>query len=822
MLSSTVALAAAAANQFPEPFVKSGSADVAVVYGSNVNVAQTDIDSALNVGKKLNNYVVADSVAGTTTTTVSGEGDKYDLEKTSTKFHIGDYALNVVSTTVKDDKMPTLLTSGKYLDTNNDEFDYDQQITLGNLSVTMFNDNNYKADTPTVGVKVASGSHILNYTLKFNDNPNMTKMETTDLSIMGKQYYVLDVSGVNKLTLLDSAESVVLKEGETKTVSVNGKTYELSISFIGETEVKLKVNDQITTSIAEAQTYKLKDGAYIGIKDISVQNYAGGSKQVEFGIGAGKLILTDGLDIELNEQSVDRLKADIQNISGNLLSQVVLEWKADGDQFAAENSTIVMPGFNTIKVGFEGVNYPQSEEIKVEVGGDDYIVLEDFPLLDTTETINLIYTTNNVNFSGIGKDADEQLLVGDNNITFIDGTHDYFVASWSDGKDSESYLVKASNFGTTSTTGVNKTTISYLKDGVWTTGTEMENGEETSIGSVELTVEKINRGDNPSAIIIAGSNANFNTLYSKEGMKLILPWINTTAVTAAYAGINYTAATQCLNFSDGTTSLGAGEIGYNQVTTWTNGTGSDIAVTCTSYPASVNLQLWEKDKDGDLGGTSAGSGKNINLTLGFNSATTPQVSVTDIVGESVTAEEIGNTEVFRTFAYSDLATEILWNKNGDQDIATLINHGSETTAKVFLASSGIVVGSSDGVTETGIPQLKDTEVATKAANKNLIVVGGSCINTVAATLLGSSTPLCGADFTNAAKTKVGKEVGAGSYLISTFASPYNTGKVAMLVAGYDAQDTVNAATYLTTQAGNVSTAAGDSVVNGAKVTVSSQ
>jgi len=67
MLSSTVALAAATANQFPEPFVKSGSADVAVVYGSNVKVAQTDIDSALNIARKLNNYVVTASVTPSTT-----------------------------------------------------------------------------------------------------------------------------------------------------------------------------------------------------------------------------------------------------------------------------------------------------------------------------------------------------------------------------------------------------------------------------------------------------------------------------------------------------------------------------------------------------------------------------------------------------------------------------------------------------------------------------------------------------------------------------------------------------------------------------------
>jgi hypothetical protein len=40
------------------------------------------------------------------------------------------------------------------------------------------------------------------------------------------------------------------------------------------------------------------------------------------------------------------------------------------------------------------------------------------------------------------------------------------------------------------------------------------------------------------------------------------------------------------------------------------------------------------------------------------------------------------------------------------------------------------------------------------------------------------------------------EVGTGQFLIKSYANPYATGKVALLVAGYAREDTVNAATYL--------------------------
>ena len=86
--------------------------------------------------------------------------------------------------------------------------------------------------------------------------------------------------------------------------------------------------------------------------------------------------------------------------------------------------------------------------------------------------------------------------------------------------------------------------------------------------------------------------------------------------------------------------------------------------------------------------------------------------------------------------------------------------------------------------------MKDTEISS-AAGKSIVVVGGSCVNSVAASLLGSSSPLCGDDWM--AQT----DVGAGQFLIQTFDRA--GGKVATLVAGYNAADTTNAATYLTTQ-----------------------
>ena len=123
-------------------------------------------------------------------------------------------------------------------------------------------------------------------------------------------------------------------------------------------------------------------------------------------------------------------------------------------------------------------------------------------------------------------------------------------------------------------------------------------------------------------------------------------------------------------------------------------------------------------------------------------------------------------------------------------------------ANVYVSE---VDSSSSGKTTTSSGKLgnvivMDSEVSS-VKDRNLIVVGGSCVNSVAATLLGVSSETCGPDWTK----KTG--VGSGEFLIQSFGNVGSvTSKTALLVAGYQEADTRAAATYLTTQ--NVDTAAG--------------
>ena len=135
-LMAGLTIAGAAAASFPAPFISSGTADVAIVYGTGAGVSPTDLTQAGNIQTTL-----AASMPKTGGSSTSG-GESYKFEKTSTKFYLGDNATKLQST-LDDSELPTLLAEGVYTDNDNEEFDYTQKIDMGTTALTLFEDSDY-------------------------------------------------------------------------------------------------------------------------------------------------------------------------------------------------------------------------------------------------------------------------------------------------------------------------------------------------------------------------------------------------------------------------------------------------------------------------------------------------------------------------------------------------------------------------------------------------------------------------------------------------------------------------------------------------------
>ncbi len=177
-------------------------------------------------------------------------------------------------------------------------------------------------------------------------------------------------------------------------------------------------------------------------------------------------------------------------------------------------------------------------------------------------------------------------------------------------------------------------------------------------------------------------------------------------------------------------------------------------------------------------------------------------------GDSTTPVEVNDvlfsSDYYHTSATrssdSDLTDDVDWwgtlvtkDASDTATTATISIPKSQVYAQIYLGEISSAVSSTPGVsgtTQLGEVIYKDSESSSYSA-KNVIVVGGSCINSAAAALLGE--PACGARFTELTTA------GSGQFLIKGYATSSVTSELALLVAGYNVGDTTNAAKYLRTQ-----------------------
>jgi len=784
MLSSTLALAAAA--NYPAPFVKNGAADVAVVYGSSSAnsdlVAASDINSALQF--ELAKQSAPASGNSGSKTTVTG-GDFVKLSKPSDRINLRDSISSVYGSTLTNDDLPELLADGVYSNDENTDFDYEQRITLGNgLRLEYFQDSDYKDRVASIGVNISSSQPVLNYTLDFTNDADsdvsggdLVDIETTTIKILGKEYYISDVKNSSlDMTLLDTANSAIVAEGETKSVTVGDKTYDVSVdSFSGSASaarVKMVVNGESSNQLSEGSTFKLKDGTYLGVKDISIRDVAGVQGKVEFSLGSGKLELKNGQNVKINDDSVNDVTSVITRgtpaSSREKIDKITLMWLPQDKRFIAPDSELSLPGFGNIKLSMSSFVSPIQEVTKIGDGASDYEQITT-TIKDGDVSIPILFANSSGEYIGIGKSATERLLTTNatSNVFFNYTNGDrYFVASYNTSNSAESYYLKFSNWVNDS--AVNKVDVSKYESGSWKAICESRRAADTcTMGSVTLTLGALDFASTNRSVTFSGNaGTSFNQLYTKSGLKIALPFVSLEGTSGVDGYINVTS---------------------DAARNWTTqaGHGTD----------SFYVYLTEEDKNDLVAG-----GTKFNVTLNDNSD--GEVEVSAIGSGRGTFTDPKDSNYVMTRVYSDLATLIeLKGQSSDQRKSTVTYSGSEAYADLVLSTKSATVSSDSssdngtttsgtGVKNLGNVVVSDSEVSS-VSSKNLVVVGGSCVNSVAAKLLGGA--LCGADFM--AKS----DVGAGSFLVQSFTSPYANSKIAVLVAGYNAGDTTNAAKYLSTQ-----------------------
>lgn len=748
MTGATLGFAAAAA--YPAPFVQSGTANVAIVYGTGQGVSSLDMVQAQNIQNSLATYVTGGS------TSVDG-GESFMLDKSSNHFNFAN-ALNAVYATLDEDQMD-FLDKGTYDDGSVDET-FEQKITLSTKALTLFSDTDYNSKEPTVGFHWTNGQSILEYEFNLDDDVNYTLMVGTDMPLLGNSYYVLAASAT-QIDILDTANSQVMNEGETVTVELDGTSYTVSVAVYSDSTgsyARFIVNGETAEKLYAGQFDEISNDVYIVAKSVDYVSKDTGTSQVEFSLGKGKIELIDGEEAELNNEDIDGLNVIITDGSStSFLDTLTLNWTSDKDTFLTEEDSIAMPGFGVIQLVFGGLETPADSEM-ISLANGDTLTLEmesyDLPLIHY-ETGALASTTlgEEDNLLKAAADSYTYTELGFNNNTFV----------WWKGLTNATANVTV--------LGGQQTVVSASAINLSETNRFIATRITTELSDVETLYYELNNIDiddqDTFTVQLDDQLGNNDLVFESIG-----DTDDAGDVTVTLVGFSSDNLSAIFTFA-----AGADTITYNKAVS-----EKGLVVTFpTSATDAVNdvgalINFTEMDKDDDLS-----EGYMFTATVKNTSNNRLHVSTHNLTAY----DEEESDEHYIGYVPSDLASKLTFDTNADEYEFEVEYFGQEVTADVQVVAGG-EVSSTSGL---GNVLVMDSEVSS-VSSKNLVIVGGSCINSAAATALGVSEHTCGAQFTSATG------VSAGQFLIKGVQDAFSTGKLALVVAGYETADTQNAATYL--------------------------
>jgi len=238
-----------------------------------------------------------------------------------------------------------------------------------------------------------------------------------ELIIMGNEFTVGEVSddgsdNLDKLVLIGGSNKIAIGEGETTSVKVDGKDYEVSVQSVNDEEVLLSINGN-TVSIDEYDTEDIL-GINIAVTDLvdsdrdSVKGYA------ELVVGGQKVTLETG-NIEINDEELDDIfdEYDIDVVfSGIGMETITITYKVDDNTLLQKGDSLMDVLFDTFELKYEGTNEPDYTEFTISTTDEEIQFSgtlengEDFP-----DEWKMYYTTDGV----IGGD----LYVGDDDYRFF-------------------------------------------------------------------------------------------------------------------------------------------------------------------------------------------------------------------------------------------------------------------------------------------------------------------------------------------------------------------------------------------------------------------
>ncbi len=820
MVGATVLSASAAADlgTYPAPFVKDGKFNGLFVVGDSANSADTlgAVDIAQNLQFAARVKKTVQSTAGAS---VSVSGEAWRVGTSSKKLELSELgtgkkeAFRNITTFVTDDELTTLLADGTFRNSRGD-FDYHQYLYFDNVNAwgndpVSLSAVHTESDDDVTGdfFYVKDGDQVARYSLEFTSSAEsettdsagtaaqtgtfLWDMEGKSISLLGKTFSIVKArrqSGTGtgvQLTLMGGAQSDSLSQGESKTYTVGGKDYDVSVDFVGSTTAKFIVNGELTDSMQEGNTYTLGDKSLIGVKDITAQEFTGGVRKVEFYLGADKVVLEDtdmtntvsDTAIKVGEDTLDDTEVIITGTNtSNLykIDTIQLNFSADTDVFVPAGGKVSAyleasgSFLNAWDVEYAGLEIVPVEAIKLNPSGSDKYQIKFVDGDGNSVSVPFLYTSGGTNLK-FGDDDDDLWLAESGNASI--SKNDYFVVSdTSQNQGSRSTYVFRYK-------GAPKNT---------TTGDKVIKFDKLGQGLIERPITAPFANHTVADDTTSNSFANI-----QAGGATFRIWAATVPssddfnIRVDLNGDGSLPATSLTNDVINITTKSGALISIQHLSEGTLAEAFDVGGTLGNSSRGVVLSV--QTLDGDDYDNVAPSNVEFNIT-----AASGELGASEITNTANHNYKSPEGQSTLNYAYTSVGAYVQWeNPTSDPDIITIDYPTVQRLPLVYVTAPGASVTQGEATEAGEIVYYETTPISVGSAKlaaefeeaggfakNNAIVIGGPCANAAAAELMGMPQP-CGKDFS------------VGKAMIKLYENA--SGNVAMLVAGYEAPDTRRAA-----------------------------
>lgn len=678
------------------------------------------------------------------------------------------------------------------------------------------------------------------------------------IEFFGGAFTVSTATDADSLVLFKSAEEVVLTVGReaatpSVTKTVGGIEYTITLLSGSDTTATIDVNGD-SKEITEGNSKKIS-GLEVAVKNVDETTSMGiittlllGSEKITF--EAGTQVMTGSDDDPIDGTFVYMTGTADQEV-GTLTELTIAVYRPSSSEDAVlSGEPFVDPVFGTFKIDFvgmsENVDSTTRETITIENSGDDDMSITFTDAEDYAGS--LLFAHNASGTFNLSDDSNYKINVREMaNLT----ENEYIVL----GNDDYGHILQVTQIYNNTGTDYTKDTVK-IQD-MWSganydTVFTSEGTGKITIDGKQYTVNFTDSGDDGYCSFkypTADSQATnglvfFPTIETSNGAKIAL----VDAIELDLGNIDGAGTSMDggkIYFPDGD-GYGTGiDLAYDDfggyfnwtingvnlsdIADWSvNITVGDVSWSITRLAADANKTIVSfKNVSGQantlnvqdlLDGGHPGvlifeekddqnQYRTIYVDLEDNAAATSTdgIGVSDV---SFSAKGKANSAYYTASLAtdSDVEQELDWYgtlvttdaNTATQKTVTISYPADQIYSQIYVAASGATITSSGSSGSVGgaASAVLDTSVddALKTS-KNIIIMGGSGINSVAADVLGLSSPTYGTAEEWVTATNVDT---AGKAMIKLFESKYAPGKTVMLVAGFDGIDTYRAAKALVT------------------------